>query len=286
MDAGLFRELVAARPRLRGAASEAGASEPVPSGAVPDRGRRETSGAATATVAVPARVRVLLEDVEHRWVRVARAARQKAGGAADVEAAARPLRARLATALTLDLPAVEASGPAGFGAFLGWLLVQPLGEAAAGVRDEARSREWLREWRWDRVLAATLQELDADPRGAALHLTLIEILIAHASAFRRAALEPALVGPALEAWLGDECVQRLLQVNQFDGTWWFHQEAWESLVGWWVDAAHLDIECDPALATPARPAQRRACRDLAARLVEAARDSGYRLDRMVARITS
>jgi hypothetical protein len=88
----------------------------------------------------------------------------------------------------------------------------------------------------------------------------------------------------LESWLADDQIQRVLQLNQFEGAWWFHKESWEALLGWLATAAEIESAADASLTSEARAQRVRACRNLAAKLVEAAAESGYRLDRLVARI--
>ena len=109
-------------------------------------------------------------------------------------------------------------------------------------------------------------------------------MLAHAPSFRAAAIEPRAERPALEFWLADDVVQRVLQVNQADGAWWFRKEAWEQ---WLARLALIaQIEPEDSLPSEARAERARRCRSLAERMTEAGREAGYRLDRLVALVTA
>jgi len=115
---------------------------------------------------------------------------------------------------------------------------------------------------------------------------MIEALVAHGRAFRCAALEEGGAGRALESWLADDQVQRVVRANEYEGSWWFHRESWESWLEWLVAVAEIECAADPSLEPRLRDLHLGACRDLAARMIEAAAESGYRLDRLVARVTA
>ena len=233
--------------------------------------------------------KAFLDEIEGKVGRLAHAVRARVGGAGDEGTTVREIRAKVAVLPHLSgaLPSVE-DVPT-WGALLGWLLVSPIGkvrgggaaEARAGVRAEAFSRDWIRAWRWDRVLADTLRELGAGAEEANQAVAMSEALIGYGGLFRAAALEGQGGRRVLEAWLADDLTRRILRVNQFGGTWWFGREPWEELLGGLATAAEIETAADPSLSARAREERNRACRTFAASMVEAAREAGYRLDRLV-----
>jgi glycosidase len=288
VNASLFRELIEAHALVRAARDEVpGAAT---AGGVPaarDRDVGDGRRPAEAEGAPPrARVRTLVEDVERRAMRLAHAVRLRVQGSGDEAATAREIRAQLIAALGLDDAAPAVADVPGWGMLFGWLFVHAIGAVKDRPGAGALSREWFRAWRWDRVLADTLRELGAEPWESARAVAMIEALIGHGREFRVAALEEGGAHRLLESWLADDRVQRVLQVNQHEGAWWFHKESWEELLRWLATIAAIESAADPAISPRARDECARACGDLAARMVVAAADADYRLDRLVARVVA
>jgi glycosidase len=288
VNAGLFRELIAARARLRDAAEERGAAGPAGAmpGASASRDPERRRAAAADRVAFPPDVRVLLEDVEHRVAALLQAAKAKAGGGGSEAAIARAVRLTLAAILAPAVPIAHDDDPQALGLLFGWLFVSAAGRALARGEARSASRDWLHAWRWDRAIEETLRELGAAPGEAGRSVLLIDALLGHARAFRRAALAADGAHALLESLLDDERVHRLLQVNEFEGTRWFHKESWEALAGWMATLSAVEDAADATLDGEARNRSRRAFERLAAKLIEGAEASGYRLDRLAERLTA
>src|SRR5439155_26673108 len=99
------------------------------------------------------------------------------------------VRARLTALLMRIGPAPPAEDVMAWSAVLGTVLIGPLGKVEREGEDEARSREWLREWRWDRVLAGTLRDLGAPAWDATQTVGMTEALMSCSRRFRAAALD-------------------------------------------------------------------------------------------------
>jgi hypothetical protein len=168
------------------------------------------------------------------------------------------------------------------GALLAWLLIAPLGKIQDKGAAGAAGREWLRAFRWDRVLHETLRNLGGEPSRSHEAVNLVETLIGYGAMYRAAALGGEAGGALLGAWVSDDLTRRLLQVNEFEGAWWIGKEPWEALLAGLAAAAELESAAEPALASREREKQIHACRRLAAKMTEAARAAGYRIDRLTA----
>jgi glycosidase len=157
---------------------------------------------------------------------------------------------------------------------LAWGLVEPIG-AVLGERDAAsRSRAWLREWSWDRMLIETLERLGDATWRAVRAVDQIEALIGHLPAFRAAAEDEGGLPDLLEAWLADSTVRRALDLNEYEGEWWIRKESFEELLGYLLTAAEVERERGSAEERGSSAADERR---LADRLLESAESAGWRL---------
>lgn len=146
------------------------------------------------------------------------------------------------------------------------------------------SRQWLRAWRWDRELEATIGACGAEPREASRRVDLIDALVTHAGRFAGAASDPAQIPALLEALWPDDTTRRLLRVNPHQDAWWFHRESFEMLVRWLGSISELEAASDESHDAASRVLRSRASRDLAAELIRSAATAGYRVDRMASSI--
>ncbi|TMQ52286.1 MAG: alpha-amylase [Candidatus Eisenbacteria bacterium] len=288
VNASLFQSLFEARGRTRAALPPLRRAEPADplSEPVASAGRGDGGSRAGERVELPDGVGALLGDIGHKLQRLLEAVKLQAGASRDGTAVAAEVERELAVILRQPDGAPGGDDATGLGTLLGWLFTHALGKVSGEGQPEGLGREWLRAWRWNRVLVETLRELGLEAGEAARRVEMIEALVAHGRAFRCAALEEGGAGRALESWLADDQVQRVVRANEYEGSWWFHRESWESWLEWLVAVAEIECAADPSLEPRLRDLHLGACRDLAARMIEAAAESGYRLDRLVARVTA
>ncbi len=169
-----------------------------------------------------------------------------------------------------------------------WSLLRRPGRLAG---DSVAMRSWFDELQLGRVLGASFRELGLDESTAWAAVETVRVLIT----LPRPADVDARAGHHLarlvEAWLGDVNVSPYIHVNRHEGVSWFNKESFEALAEW---LALLEIVGGLASGGRApRGAARRASRPrggavirdaaaLATGLLEAGRESGYRLDRLLA----
>jgi hypothetical protein len=82
-----------------------------------------------------------------------------------------------------------------------------------------------------------------------------------------------------ESWMKDDNVQRILQVNRYQGVLWFNKEAFERLLWWMLLLAAVAMDVEP-LRPNAQEEFRMAC-DVVGVLQEAARESGYQVEALL-----
>lgn len=270
VNADLFRRVIG--PKVRAVSRRRGVSRP--------------AAAERQSTALPRGGRALLDETEKKTAKLVRAVTTRIGGRGDEAAVVGEIQAKLTVLLRADGPHPPGKDLAVWGTLLGSTLVAPLGKVCDGSDAGSLSREWLRTFRWDRVLTSTLRELGAEPWEADQAVAMIEALVGYGELFRAAALEEQGKGRLLTAWLSDDLTQRVLRVNQYEGAWWLGKEPWEALLGLLVTAAEIETAADSSLSARARDERNRAYRALAKEMVEAAKDAGYRVGGLVTRLTA
>jgi glycosidase len=164
-----------------------------------------------------------------------------------------------------------AEGSTARAAALGWSVLGSIGSIGDAPDSRATSRAWLEELRLGPVLANGFRELGLDEGPAWTAVSRVRVLLAlePSSASRFGA--PA-IRRLLEGWFGDPDLRGFLGVNRSDGVTWFNKESFEELTWWWLVLTAVD---GPAAAL--LPARR-----LVDRLLAAAAESSYQVDRLIA----
>ncbi len=173
---------------------------------------------------------------------------------------ARPVIARL------DDPSEEA-------ALRLWALLSPLGSLAAGAPAGATSRAWYEELRLAPVVADALRGHGLDEAAAWWAAERVRTLLdlpLPSTVGGRSAEQPARL---VDAWLEHPAVRPFIRVNTYEGVEWFHGELFDELVAWMDRLEQIGGE-GPAARRPTRQSA------LGRRLTDAARASGYRVDRL------
>ena len=284
VNPGAFRWLIEARRRVHAVTSAEPSSDekggdPKATGPAAPASRR----AGATNGARGARREVDLDswrtEVEDKFARLIAAVHRHTNAPPPAPVPVRDIGAKLEAMIRHE--ARDLDSDLGLATLLGWLFTHATGRAF-GPDTEARSREWLRSWRWDRALAETFQALGDDSAQAYRRVDFIEGLIGHATAFRASGTIPIM--KRIEAWQADSAVRRWLLVNQHEGVWWFHKESWIQWVNALAVLAELEITSDATLDEALRAKRVRETRELRDQLLVAADNSGYRLDALAAPI--
>jgi len=196
---------------------------------------------------------------------------------------------------TVSNTAIAALGddPAAWGGAFGWLfvsaldLIDPAGEPLRPVSSNStipntalnaisalppRSRDWLDEWRLDRLLSDALRAFGVDETGIWQTVAAVKLVAAHPQVFtvpEVASHEDA--AKLLAALINDAEAQRFLGVNRFNNTVWFDGGAFDRLLHWLLIMAALTQQSAESLA---------AREQTVAKLRAVAAKSGYELDKL------
>jgi glycosidase len=212
------------------------------------------------------------------------------GGTRLPESALTPACEAVAAALRVeDLPRFEGN-LAAWGTLLGWTFTHALGKAFSQENYQARSRSWLDEWMLGKLLAAALRDLGLDEAQAQDSVEMVKILTAHQGWAERpprparAAGAPPAAAPAyraLDAWLQDGEVRSYLRVNRYRDVLWFHQEAFDRLLGWMLAVAAIQACAAPGRTARQAGVQAAANAKIIRKLRLAEKKSGYRVEALL-----
>jgi hypothetical protein len=224
-----------------------------------------------------------MEEIETKMVNLVLEAKKFSGGSEEERRIAREVRQKLEVILRLPaisnrFPWVDAKEVAKekFWALLSWLFVHALGKVVDQKDFPELSRTWIDEWRLGKTIVGVLRELGLDDTASRGSITLIKLLTSHQRWF-----EEKSAYRVLESLLKDSEVQQFLEINRYNDILWFNKEAFDDLLWWLRLLAAIEISSDPQ-----RPAHQAAkdledCYGIMQRLKEAAKKSGYQVEKLL-----
>ena len=168
----------------------------------------------------------------------------------------------------------------------GWCFVHSLGKLLGEAGYEQQSRSWMDEWLLGKIIAGVLQDLGLDEASAWRGVAIVKLLTAHARWFETELPKPKRAYQVVQAILGDDEIQRLLQVNRYQGVLWFNKEAFERLLWWMLSLAVVEETSVAHRLEPQRPAVEVAQAivehyDIVKKLQQAEKKSGYQVEKLV-----
>ncbi len=159
----------------------------------------------------------------------------------------------------------------------GWLFTHNLAKITSDDDYPARSRSWLDEWMFGKIIEQTIQELAENNQRAHEGLLGVKTLIQHQDWYSKSAL-PSEV---MQKWLKNEDIQRLLRINRYQGILWFHKEAFDYLLHWMLITALLSAINDETLTKKQRTEAIRAQFKITQELEKAAPAAGYQVEKLL-----
>jgi hypothetical protein len=185
---------------------------------------------------------------------------------------------------------ISADEPELWGPLFAWCFTRSLAQAAPpdvliGSTAEEVSRTWLDEWLLGKIIAVCLEDLGLAETQSWRGVSSVRLLISQSDWFERMGKTKQPAYQTLQSWLKDQDVLRFIGANRFQDVLWFNREAFDEFL-WWMfvgsvaamlfAAEGLDQELqDGARAIVARW-------QVIEKLKQAAADSGYQLERLVA----
>ena len=157
---------------------------------------------------------------------------------------------------------------------LTWLLVRALGELAGRKGAPERSRHWIDEYFFAKVVRSTLQEAGFSADSAHRAVLILKVLTGHQHWYRTEGMEKGAVFRVLENLFRDGEFQQLVGVNRYQDRLWFHKESFEMMRDWLLTAAAVDALREKENA----PAELKSRYGLYSRMAKAEGASGYRVE--------
>ncbi|MBI5301095.1 MAG: alpha-amylase [Chloroflexi bacterium] len=233
-----------------------------------------------------------LDDIEQKYVRLARAAKQFSGGAGDEIALAKQVRREIETLVKLltvranpdargFAPALKyvrahLAADAHLATMCAWVFVHRLAQAHDPADFIAPSRSWLDEWMLGKLIANALREFGVREDQLAHALGALKVMTTHQDwhaslgARKRRA---QIVG----MWLADAETERFWQVNRYNDILWFNKEMFEAFLGWMLASAVVSVGID----TPAKQKKIAAAYTIIKPLPQAAKKSAYQVEKLL-----
>jgi glycosidase len=164
-------------------------------------------------------------------------------------------------------------------ALLATIFTRPLGKIISNTDYPEISRAWMDEWLLGKIITQTFRELGDDEGKANRNLLLVKVLVKNLQTLQPANLLTTLADPEVQLFIG---------VNRYQGVLWFNQESFEELIGWLctislTELAAADLLESEELSEAAHQAMK-AETDMAEKLVHAAGQSAYQLEKLLAAI--
>jgi len=164
---------------------------------------------------------------------------------------------------------------------IGWVITHALGRIVSEDDYPARSRSWLDEFLFGKMLGNAWINNGLDEPSAWRAVGMVKILTNHqdwSDQFGQADQVDYLI---VSEWLKDGEIQRFLRVNRYQGILWFNHEAYLILLRWMLATAVIRTIADPKAS---RPARAKKLSDLSAfyvRLESAEMKSEYQVEKLL-----
>jgi glycosidase len=129
----------------------------------------------------------------------------------------------------------------GFGILLAWTFTHELGRVIADEDYEERSRTWIDEWLFGKMIAQTYQDLGVEEGEAWWAVALVKLLCAHQNWYEIEAAHNKRAFLVLNAWLQDGDVRNFLHINRYQDILWFNKESFDTLIRWMFMVAVVGI---------------------------------------------
>ncbi len=185
---------------------------------------------------------------------------------------------RKAKAKPVVAPPIDES--AAWHSLLSWAGVRSLGRVQPADSAASQSRTWIDEWLLDRLAINALREAKLDEAGIWQIVYAIKALTTHQAWHKADVAAKKRAYRLAEVLFADADVQRLLQVNEYQGVVYFNKEAFDKLTWWLLAVAVIDITADPEAAADEVPNAIIAAYEVIRALQDAEAQSDYQVEKL------
>jgi glycosidase len=243
----------------------------------------------------------LMDQVEKKVIHLLQEAKRLSGGGEDGATIAREIRRTLEAILYLPIltsryPQFQPKGvqaaaeylhkrltdsTATWATLFGWVFVHALGKVVNKRDWSAQSRTWIDEWMLGKTISDVLTNLGLEEGTAANSLMVIKTLTGQQRWFEVTSSGQKQSYATLELLFKDEEVRRFLQINQYQGTWWFNKEAFGEMLWWLMIVAAVTIGSAPLRPVHAVIEELERCYSMILKWQRAEEKSGYQVERLL-----
>jgi hypothetical protein len=168
-----------------------------------------------------------------------------------------------------------------FGILIGWAMTHALGRIVGETDYPARSRSWLDEYLFGKLLFNALVGFGLDEADAWKSVGIVKVLTNHQDWYDQLRDENQLDLRVVSDWLEDGEIQRFLKVNRYQGILWFNHESFVMLLQWMVAIVIIDTLADPQVSQVAKVKTLTELKALYTRLKSAELKSEYRVEKLL-----
>ena len=170
-----------------------------------------------------------------------------------------------------------------------WIYLHPMGKLTAESQMYERSRSWIDEFQFGRILTKSMINFGVDDNTSEQFVSIVKFLTTQSNwPFRFDIINQVdpdnrriTSSQLLETWLRDRDVQRFLQINRYQGVLWFNKESFENLLVWILSVGTLLVISDPKFSVEEIPSWILSQYEIIELLRTASEESDYRVDRLM-----
>lgn len=171
--------------------------------------------------------------------------------------------------------------PSIWGPILCCLLTSKLGKIGGEDHFASRSRDWMDDWLFKKVVLESLERLQIEPPASDRSVDLIRVILSNASWLDFEQDPQTIAKNLLNSWLNDSAARRFLQIHLYEEVLWFNREAYETLV-WHTYAIEIIQQRGQQKLTPAKLSKAiRFALQVVTALQNAEERSGYQVDKLM-----
>jgi glycosidase len=126
----------------------------------------------------------------------------------------------------------ESGNQIDYATLLGWAFTHNLGRILGEEGFGERSRTWIDEWLFGKMVVKTMQDIGVPEDKAWRRISIIKILAVHHDWYEFKSSKNKRPFLILRTWLEDQEVRDFLQFNRYKGVLWFNQESFELVLRW------------------------------------------------------
>jgi len=170
------------------------------------------------------------------------------------------------------------------GVLIGWTITHALGRIVSDDDYPARSRSWLDEFLFGKILANALVSFGLDEPSAWKVIGMVKILTNNQDWSDLLGKGDRVDYQIISLWLKDGEIQRYLRVNRYQGILWFNHEAYTMLIRWMAVTALIRIIADTEASQTSKSKKLSELSAFITRLESAELKSEYQVEKLLEQV--